>query len=246
VHRVLNVLVCHQSAENIERLLAQWRRVAPKDAILLAHGGKRADFVRLEHPNKVFINDTRLRTSDHQRERQTYQDIWRTTSEWLDRTNGKFEFVYVAEYDHLPLVNDLNDRQINFLENERADVTAYHLQRIDQTSHPHYLYHIDNPNFHSFFAGLSRRSNKLTILSMLGTGSFWTREAFDSVAAVEDPFPIYTEIYLPSLAHHLGFRVRDFGEQNRFVHARGNFDSQLDSARKSGAWTLHPVKKLLQ
>ncbi len=66
---------------------------------------------------------------------------------------------------------------------------------------------------------------------MFGSGSFWTREAFCAVCAVEEPFPIYMELYLPTLAHHLGFRVRDFGEQDRFV---GVFENQIAASIKPG------------
>ena len=79
---------------------------------------------------------------------------------------------------------------------------------------------------------------------MFGSGSFWTREAFLAVAAFDEPFPIYMELYLPTLAHHLGFRVRDFTDQNRFVRALENEIGSIDEARKEGAWTLHPVKRM--
>jgi hypothetical protein len=79
---------------------------------------------------------------------------------------------------------------------------------------------------------------------MFGTGSFWTREAFCAVAATEEPFPIYLELYLPTLAHHLGFRVRDFTEQNRFVRITKDETESIEQARAEGAWTLHPVKRL--
>ena len=79
---------------------------------------------------------------------------------------------------------------------------------------------------------------------MFGTGSFWTRTAFDAVAATAEPFPIYLEIYLPTVAHHLGFRLRDWREQNRHISSLGNFVYAIDQARREGAWALHPVKTL--
>ena len=64
------------------------------------------------------------------------------------------------------------------------------------------------------------------------------------MCAIDEPFPIYMELYLPTLAHHLGFRVRDFGEQNRFVQVLKDATDDIEQARKEGAWTLHPVKRL--
>jgi hypothetical protein len=238
--------LCHQEAEVVERLLALWRRIASTDSILIAHGGARADFDALECRNKIFLEDPRLRARDKQRERQSYHGIWQATSHWLASSLNNLEFIHVVEYDHFPLVDDLNNRQIELLNNENADVLAYHLQRIDGTSHPHYLYHRRDPRFHNFFREISVRGNPEVVLSMFGTGSFWKRDAFEAVATVEEPFPVYLEVYLPTLAHHLGFRLRNYGEQNRFVSNIGDRSREIESARSDGAWTLHPVKNLPQ
>ena len=95
-----------------------------------------------------------------------------------------------------------------------------------------------------YWAKNTRRADPSVVLSMFGSGSFWIREAFCAVCAMEEPFPIYMEIYLPTLAHHLGFRVRDFAEQNRFVRALESYVCSVDEARRQGAWTLHPVKRM--
>ena len=154
------------------------------------------------------------------------------------------EYIHLAEYDHLPLVADLNDRQVERMRAERADLLAFHLHRIDGTSHPHFLYHASNPKFHTWLHSMSVRRDTAVTLSMLGTGSFWTRDAFEQVAAADEPFPIYFEIYLPTLAHHLGFRLRDWAEQNPFVVHKGDRAPEIENARAAGAWTLHPVKTL--
>src|SRR5205807_8230216 len=100
------------------------------------------------------------------------------------------------------------------------------------------------PEFRSYWHSISCREDSEVVLSFFGSGSFWTREAFSAVAAMREPFPIYMEIYLPTLAHHLGFRVRDFGEQNRFVGVLEDETDRIEQSRQEGAWTLHPVKRL--
>jgi len=242
--RVINVVLCHQDAKTVETLLDLWHQTTSTDSILIAHGGARSDFETIKHRNKIFLDDPRLRVRDKQRERQSYHGIWRATSQWLTSSPHNFDFVHVIEFDHVPLVEDLNERQIELLNNEKADVLAYHLQRIDQTSHPHYLYHRRNPRFHGFFREISVRGNPEVALSMFGTGSFWKRDAFEAVAKIDEPFPVYLEVYLPTLAHHLGFRLRDYGKQNKFVSNLGNRVGEIESARRAGAWTLHPVKSL--
>jgi hypothetical protein len=95
-----------------------------------------------------------------------------------------------------------------------------------------------------YWERITQRAEPEVVLSMFGSGSFWTREAFCAVAAPDEPFPVYMEIYLPTLAHHLGFRVRDFADQNRFVRALPNEICGIEEARRQGAWTLHPVKRM--
>lgn len=240
--RVLNVLLTHQSPAAIARMLDWWSDCAPNGNLLVAFNGTEEAFARIEHPHKVRVISPRLATTQHSRERQSYTAIFREGSRWLagrDHTH-----VHFVEYDQVPLVPDLNARQVARLEEERADVLAFQLARVDGTSQPHYLYHKALPGFAEHWQSFSVREDKGVILSMFGTGSFWTRAAFDAVAAREEPFPIYLELYLPTLAHHLGYRLRDWREQNRHISSLGNFVYTIDQARRDGAWSIHPAKTL--
>ena len=213
------------------------------DSMLLAYGGETAAFSGIDFDPKVFIDDARLRLKDQQREQQSWSGVLTSVRNFLN-LHSHFDYVYLVEYDQIPLVADLLERMADRIRTERADVLAHHLNRIDQTSSAHYLYHARDKRFHDYFTALSLRGNPRVILSMLGTGSFWKRKAFTDIAALEEPFPIYLEIYLPTLAHHLGFRVRDISDQNKFVMHIGNRHREIETARKQGAWTLHPVKTL--
>ncbi len=241
---VLNLLLSHQPASAVERMLAYWNEHVPGESILLAYGGPKNEFDAIRCERKFYVEDPRLRTRDHQREFQSYTRLFQGTVELLKTEGREFRFIHFAEYDHLPLASDLNKWQIERLNSEGADLLGFHLHRVDGTSNPHFLYHSTNDKFASFWSGISRRTDKEVILSMFGTGSFWKWETFCAVAAVTEPFPIYLELYLPTLAHHLGFRVRDFAEQDRFVRVLKDETSHIERARAEGAWTLHPVKKL--
>ena len=240
VSRILNVILTHQGADAAARMLDEWGRYVPLENILIAAGGTRVDFETIAHPQKIFVEDDRLRTGDHQREFQSYTGVFRAVSKWLP--GARWSHVSYCEYDHLPLIADFNARQLDRLTEEKADVLGCHVTRVDGTNQPHYLYHQYRAAFHEHWEKITRRRESDVILSMFGSGSFWTREAFDAVASREEPFRIYLEIYLPTLAHHLGFRVRDVADQNRFVDVFGDRESQIESARKAGAWAVHPVK----
>jgi hypothetical protein len=243
MNSVLNLILSHQSALAVAKMIAHWSTCVPRDSILIAYGGSKSEFDAIDYPQKFFVEDARLRTRDHQREFQSYTELFRAAAAWIDSQSRKIDFVHFAEYDLLPLVSDLNRRQIDRLKTENADVLAYHVYRVDDTSSAHYLYHIDNPEFRTYWPRISRRLDRHVVLSCFGTGTFWTREGFCAVASAEEPTQCYMEIYLPTLAHHLGFRVRDLPDQNRFVRAHEHGMS-LEEARQCGAWTLHPLKRL--
>ena len=133
----------------------------------------------------------------------------------------------------------LQSRVLNRL---RADVLGYRLARIDGTNHVHYLNAARDPAFMRFFHSISRRKEKDVVLSFVGFGSFWTVEAFRAVAAVHEPFPIYLELWMPTVAHHLGFRVRRIDEPTRFNALEGDASELIDEATAAGIWNVHPVK----
>ena len=60
---------------------------------------------------------------------------------------------------------------------------------------------------------------------MFGSGPFWTREAFVGVCSIPQTINCYFKIFLPTLAHHLGYRA-----------------ITVQKGRKMEAWTVHPVK----
>ena len=239
---VLNLLLTHQAPACAGRMIEWWTHCCPPEDLLLAYSGEPGEFDRIPCANKVLIGDPRLRTSRHALERQSYTGVVQAASKWL--AGKDYTHVHFAEYDHLPLIGDLNARQLAFLAQEKADLLAFQLRRVDGTNLPHYLYHAVLPGFSEHWQETSMREDRKVILSMFGSGSFWTREAFDAVARQEEPFPIYLELYLPTLTHHLGFRVRGWPESDLFIRDRGDFISRIESARQQGAWSLHPVKTL--
>ncbi len=241
--RVLNLILTHQSADQINRTLGWWRARAPGAEILLLVTSRDTDLAKIDHSHMVVVDDKRLHTRDHSREFQSYTPAFAAASDWLK--NQSFDYLHFAEYDHLPMLADFNARQESLLLAENADVLCFELARVDDTNQAHYVYHKHNPSFHAFWESMSCRSDRRTVLSMLGSGSFWSRAAFDAVAAQAEPFRVYLELWLPTLAHHLGFRVRPFvGEQASGCVSAFVSKDLLEVAQRRGAWTAHPVKVL--
>jgi hypothetical protein len=242
VAKVLNAILTHQPPECVARMLDWWRGCVPLDGVLIVAGGTRADFEGIAHAQKIHVTDARLHTRDHQREFQSYTGVYSTIAQWL--VDRDFTHVLFCECDHLPLVSDFNTRHLDRLAAEDADVIGCQLRRVDGTSDPHYLHHRTLPGFHEHWEKLTCRDEGHVILSMFGSGSLWTRAAFEAVAACTEPFPIYLELYLPSLAHHLGYRLRDLPDQNPYVRVLPVLDDLVEKVRAAGAWGAHPVKRL--
>jgi hypothetical protein len=131
------------------------------------------------------------------------------------------------------------------MDEQGADMLAHHVNRIDGTSMPHYLYHAADPEFHPYWERISVRSDKKVVLTMFGSGSFWKREVFETIACYPEEVEAYVEVYLPTLVHHLGWRVREYGgAQNAYVRALPEKWITAERARAAGAWTVHPIKTL--
>ena len=243
VSRVLNVILSHQPRVDLERLLEWWSSCTAAENLLVSYGGTEEEFEKLPDVSRVFVSDPQLRV-DKVREKQSYAGVWRAAAQWLaEKGNESFTHVYFAEFDHLPIVPDLAAKLVERMEEEQADTLGHHLRRIDGTSNVHYLYHLSDPGFMEFWRRISMRSNKQVVLGMLSTGSFWTRKAFMEVAVQQQEILVYLEIYLPTVAHHLGFRVRDFRDQSRCVFPVLVQGLSVDGARQKGCWTVHPIKK---
>ncbi len=227
--KTLLVLLDHRDAVAVGENLALWRHAGfGPERILLAYGGRPETFATLPVENKILLEDPRLRTRDAQRERQSYRELLVKTTAWLQ--GRPFTHVLFHEFDHLPLVSDLEDRLLERMHHEGAAVLGYHVGRIDGSTNPHWLNCVEEtwPCEEA--------------LLMIGTGHFWTREAWEAVTADPSLASWYLELDLPSTAHRQGFRVRSMAEQEPFVRTGAEFLPALEEAIDRGAWTYHPVK----
>jgi hypothetical protein len=240
--KVMNLLITHEGGEKFDKLMEWWKPICQKENLWIAFGGTRENFEKLHYPRKVFIDDPKLRTCDHQREKQSYAGIFRAMVEVVEKE--KPDYIYFCEYDQLPLVSDLNGRQIRAVEDEGADVMGHMLDRVDHTGYAHLLFHESDPVFFPFLKSISCRHDPSVVLTMFGSGSFWRREAFLAVAKQPQPMECYLELYLPTLVHHLGFRVRRWDEDRHLISNLPSPKITIEAARKCDAWTVHPVKEI--
>jgi hypothetical protein len=238
--KIVTILLTHQSREAVERMCSYWKELDPQQELLVAYGGPKAPWLD-EISDLVLVDDPALRTRDHPRERQSYCGVFQAVLPRLLEWNATH--VHFAEFDEIPLVPDLNERLLTLMARENADLLGHRLYRVDDTTHPHAMDHISDPRFGEYWRQISCRPEKHVVLSMLGCGSFWTMECFAAVARLQPPFRIYLELFLPTAAHHLGYRVRPMIEQDVFMAPElVKKKQELDEYRRQGVWRVHPVK----
>ncbi len=238
--RVLNLVITHRGGQAFRALRDAWGGVCPEEDLWFVFGGSREEFEALETGRKVYVDDPEMRTRDHQREKQSYAGLLKAVAPIIEREAP--DYVHLCEYDHLPVVSDLNARQVAAMRNEGADVMAQYLVRTDGTNHPIALSHESDPAFVPLWQSITRREGSPAVFWMFGSGSVWTREAFLAVASKPLGIRCYFEIHLPTLAHHLGFRIRCWDEKQHLISNKPSGDFTMAKAKEQGAWTVHPVK----
>ena len=243
IHDTLTIILTHQNSEAVSAMLRYWSALDAEQDFLIGNGGPHDLQKALDYP-VVVVNDPALRTRDHGREKQSYQGVFRAVAQTVKASRA--QFVSFVEYDEVPVVADLNCRMIASLEEEQADVLGFRLYRVDGTSHHQYLDHCRDPEFLAYWREVSCRAEKGIVLSMLGCGSFWRSEAFLAVAALVSAPRVYLEMFMPTAAHHLGYRVRPFPaeQENSMEPEVVKFASALDEWKSRGAWRVHPVKEM--
>lgn len=239
----LAVLLCHTDNTSIHNVIHWWQQHTDiDDNILIAFGGLESEYNNITWKHKVFVDDPRLRTRDHQREKQSYQGVFKAAAAW--KPIEGYDYIHFAEYDHLPLKRDLHNHYISILNEANAHVLGHDLKRIDSTNNPHCLYHLSNPDFAQFWQSISERSNPNQLYSFLGTGHFWQQQAFLHTASLPTSPSIYLELFMPTAAHHLGYKVVGHNASHHYISPRKDQSHCLDTAIKKGILTIHPIKQI--
>ncbi len=243
--KVCHVVICHLPPAETRAVYDRWRAADPQAGVLIAYGGKEEVFQQLppEIP-AVFVADPTLRTVDHIRERQQYTGVFRAATEWIAGNLPETTHVHVVEFDVVPVVDGIGARLVSAMDAEGADLSGFGMADFTGTVHPHNCYELARPDFFDYLRGMSRREVRDRFLVMLGCSSIWRRDTFDQVAALDAPRE-YLEMAMPTLAHHLGFRVRPLpADQERFMSYQGDRTDLIPEYAEQGAWLVHPCKKI--
>ena len=218
-----------------------WGELLPDVKLVLAYGGTQEEFDGIDWQDKVFIDDQTLRTKNHQRECQSYTAVYRGV---LGLLSGRgFDRILLTEFDHVPLRSDYFNLLELARDEARADVMMYGLYQVNDIGHAHSLYHATKVLFFEQIERISLRSEKDVVFSSYGFGQYWQWEAFEEMAKVNDEVGCYLEIWAPTIAHHLGFRVKRIKDVEKCNNYYGDFTDRVEELKNRGGWCAHPVKK---
>lgn len=235
--KILTALLSHQPAACVERMVEAWG-----EHTLILYGGSREEFGAIRWNKSVFIEDPRLRTTNHRLERQSYTEVFRRIAEYAEG----YSHVLFGEYDLVPLapIRKIHNAYWERLEAEKADALFPLLFEVQDTCQEIWLPYRDHPDFWRFLTELSKRPDLRSVLWALFPGSFWKVEVIAGMVKFPEPFPIYFEIFLPTLAHHLGFRLRPLQDPRFAIFGGKALDRVLNSLDSGGALVAHPVKSI--
>jgi hypothetical protein len=243
--RTLTVVLTHLDAEQADERMGLLRAVAPDAPFVLCHGGGRSDFDRIAWGERFFVDDPTLRgPAQHlQSLTQVFETAWREY--FVDE--AELEALYVIEYDHLILDATFEHRLRDLARDTEADMLGKTCVDATATNLPHYVRFRRDRRLLRHLAEVSVREDRERLFACLGNGIWLSRRALEAYVNVGGHPPCYCEIYVPTLLHHLGFRVVDVdAHSDLYRHVRWQPDhaaADVLGLAREGSVFVHPAKE---
>jgi hypothetical protein len=240
----LTVVLTHLDGEQVDERMRLLQAVAGDARFVVCHGGARSAFDRIEWGEKVFVDDPTLRgPAQHL---QSLTQIFRTVWHRYFARDAELDSLYLIEYDHLILDGTFEHRLRELALDTGADLLGKRCVDLTATNVAHYVRFRRDQQLLRHLAGLSVREDRARMFGCLGDGMWLARRALEAYVEVGEHPPCYCEVYVPTLLHHLGFRVVDVDAYSdlysnvRWLPER-SAPEVLELAR-AGAVFVHPAK----
>jgi hypothetical protein len=246
--RFLHLLLVHQEPPAVLALRRYLAAVAPQSRFLICHGGTRASFDALDDREAIFVASPDLRSDPltYQSYSEALEGAWSA----VVRDDPAIDAVSLLEFDHLILRADFEHALADAFARSGADFLGKEAGDRTRTNWPHQIRFRGDPDLLAHLAALSVREDRTRIFGCLGTGFAMRREALAAFAAVTGRPRCFMEAYVPTLVHHLGFRVADVDAvSDVYRHVAWKPPRTIEEAialKAAGAYCVHPVKALDQ
>ena len=241
---MLNVVMTHLRAPAVSDALRYLRGIAPEARFAICHVGERSDFSELEHEDKVFVDDPSFRLPP-----RTFQSFHETFAALYDRffkEDTTLHSMYLFEYDHMILDGQFEEHITKLASETGADLLGKTCGERTGTNWMHYVRFRRDERLLAHLRALSVHEDATRMYGCLGNGFWLKRAALEAYLSVEEHPLCYGELYLPTLLHHLGFRLVDIDAHSnlyRCVRPDGEFTlSELVRLKHTGETFVHPYK----
>ena len=240
----LTAILTHVRAAEVHDSLQLLDAVAPDARPVICYGGPVGEFEQIEFDHKLFIDDPTLRGPERhlQSLTKTFQAVWGA----YFATDASVDSLYMIEYDHLVLDSSFEARLRDLATETQADLMGKNCVECTATNEAQYVRFRSDARLLAHLRGLSIRDDPARLFRCLGNGMWISRRALGAYADVDDHPDCYCEVYVPTLLHHLGFRVVDVDAHSdlyRDVRWLPQFDADQVMARfTDGTVFIHPVK----
>jgi hypothetical protein len=240
----LTAILTHLRAADVHENLELLHAVAPDARFVICYGGTIGEFEQIEFAQKLFIDDATLRGPERhlQSLTATFQAVWAA----YFAGDKSVESLYMIEYDHLVLDSSFEGRLSDLAAQTQADLMGKNCVECTATNDAQYVRFRHDPRLLALLRSVSVRDDPTRLFRCLGDGMWISRHALQAYLGIAEHPPCYCEVYVPTLLHHLGFRLVDVdAESDLYRHVRWLplFDAEQAIAQfADGAVFIHPVK----
>jgi hypothetical protein len=242
---MLTVVLTHHPRRRVEEQLAWLRELAPGSRFVAIHGGRREDYEGADPAEVVFVDDPTLRGPHF--DKSLNDTIHAIHDAWV-RDDDSVDLAYLVEYDHLILRPDFEEALRDVVARSGAGLVAKNATPRNDTNWSHWLKVRGDARLDRWIETITTRDDPGLRLGCLGTGMLLTRDALTAFCALDDPPPYYVEMFVPTVIHHLGFRVVDMDAvSDLYAAVRWLPEFDVDealAAKRAGRHFVHPFKQL--
>jgi hypothetical protein len=240
----LTVVLTHLDADHVDERMLLLRAVSGEARFVVCYGGTRKEFDRIDWEEKLFVDDPTLRGPEQHL--QSWTQIFETAWHEYFVGDAELDSLYAIEYDHLILDGAFERRLREVARDSAADLLGKSCVDLTATNLAHYVRFRRDQQLLTHLRTLSVREDRERIFGCLGNGMWLSRGALEAYVNVDKHPPCYCEIYVPTLLHHLGFRVVDVDAHSdlyrnvRWLPERSV--AEVLELAGAGAVFVHPAK----
>ena len=239
--KTAHTIITHLEPGVVSGFLSFLQALSPDTRILCAYGGKKENFDGIAWPDKFFLEDESLRGPIRH---QSFNEI--LIKAHSATTGTGTDYFYFSEYDHFPLRRYYLRELCGLMASTQCDLLGHSLFQANYSNWVHYLRYRDDAEFRQFLSGITHRGTSEPLYGMLGNGFIMTNRALEGFCGILKHLKVYTEIYLPTVLFHLGFKLGNINALSDLYAAvryepAYSFEDVIQLVR-DGKNFCHPVK----